>query len=92
MEITEISDGAMTGAFYGSPFEVAQAVVHDGEVVFSAITSDGTGPYAHAGRYFGQTIIGQKLSTGRGFVMAWEATRRQAGADAGEIRDEDEDK
>jgi len=78
MEIAAIDNGGgVTGTFYGSPFESAQAVLHEGEVVFSAVTSDGTGPYAHAGRLQGDgTFKGQTLSTGRGFIMPWTATRR----------------
>ena len=77
MIVTGIEDGTVKGSFYGADFESAEAVVHDGYIVFSAITSDGTGPYAHGMRMHAPDhIYGQTLSTGRGFVMPWEAKKR----------------
>lgn len=77
MEVTAIDEGAVSGAFYGSEFSTAQAVMHNGFIIFSAITSDGTGPYAHGMRMHSPNhIYGQTLSTGRDFVMPWEATKR----------------
>ncbi len=77
LEVTEVDNGAVTGTFYGSPFVNARAVMHKGAVIFSAVTEDGTGPYAHGMRMHAPDFIyGQTLSTGRDFVMAWEATRR----------------
>lgn len=78
MEISAVEDGAVTGAFYGSEFSSARATMHNGVVIFSAVTADGTGPYAHGMRMHAPDFIyGQTLSTGRDFVMAWEAKRRE---------------
>ena len=71
------ADGTLTGSFYASAFEVGRYTVREGAVVISVITSDGSGPYATSGRLVapGQ-VEGQTLSTGRGFLMAWTATKR----------------
>ena len=85
MEISSIEDGEVAGAFYGAAFSSAQATIHRGEIIFSAVTSDGSGPYTHAGRLTSDgDFFGQTLSTGRGFVMAWEATRHTAPTDTNE--------
>ena len=78
MEVEGInSDGTLSGSFYQSPFETGRYAVRDGEVVISVITSDGSGPYATSGRLVTpERVEGQTLSTGRGFLMTWSATKR----------------
>lgn len=77
LEINAVDAGVLTGSFYGTEFEVARAVNFEGEIRLSFITSDGSGPYASAGRLLPDgTLSGQTLSTGRGFLMAWTAKKR----------------
>lgn len=77
MVFSKITDEGVTGSFYGTSFSTAQVTVRKGAVVFGAVTADGTGPYYHAGRLTEEgRIVGQTLSIGRNFVMAWEATKR----------------
>lgn len=77
LEINAVDTGVLTGSFYGTEFEVARAVNFEGEIRVSFITSDGSGPYASAGRLLPDgTLSGQTLSTGRGFLMAWTAKKR----------------
>ena len=74
LEISAVEAGDLTGSFYGTEFEVARAVSFEGEIRLSFITSDGSGPYASAGRLLPDgTLSGQTLSTGRRFLMAWTA-------------------
>lgn len=77
LQITGAQDGTLSGSFYDTPFSSGEAAMHRGDVVASAMTSDDSGLYAHSMRMRTRDMIfGQTLSTGRGFVMAWEATRR----------------
>ena len=75
MVIESVVDGAMTGTFYGSPFETARARKYGPTLAFTATTKDGTGPYIHSGRLDGDIIEGQTLSVGRAFLMTWRARR-----------------
>ena len=77
MEIRSVEAGTPAGTFYGTDFSEARATQFEGEVIFSLVTSDGTGPYLTSGRLRGGTITGQTYSTGRGFLMPWSAVRRQ---------------
>lgn len=67
--------GELSGSFYGSPFEEAGLSLRSETLAFGAVTSDGTGPYNHSGRYVDGRIEGQTLSTGRDFLMIWTAER-----------------
>ena len=77
MVVEAAQDGVLTGSFYGSAFGEARARVFQGEVIFTAVTEDGSGPYLHAGRLASDgTMTGQTLSVGRDFLMGWTARRR----------------
>ena len=75
LEILAIEDGELTGSFYGSPFEQARLSVRFEEIAIAAVTSDASGAYHHAARLQDGVLIGQTLSTGRGFLMQWRAER-----------------
>ncbi|MEO1787424.1 MAG: hypothetical protein AAFR41_10435 [Pseudomonadota bacterium] len=81
--ISNVEEGVLTGTFYDSPFLDGRALARDGEVRFTVLTEDGSGQYATAGRLVGETITGTSLSVGRGFIMAWDASR------AGDSNDND---
>lgn len=76
--VTKVADGDLAGSFYGSSFSESGVTVFKDEVLFTAVTADGTGPYLHSGRLSGgaEMIEGQTLSTGRDFLMAWTAVRQ----------------
>lgn len=77
MEIIALDNGDVSGSFYGTPFSTARATIHRGEVIFSALTADGTGSYAHAARLrLDGRLEGQTLSEGRNFIMAWDAAKQ----------------
>jgi len=72
-------EGEMSGSFYGSEFERSNGVLFENEYAFTAVTSDGTGPYIHSGRLkCDGKLYGQTLSEGRDFIMPWIATRGTA--------------
>ena len=75
MIITGEESGSLTGSFYGSAFSEGRATIYNGTIIFTAITSDGTGPYIHSGRLRNGTFHGQTLSQGRDFLMTWTAER-----------------
>lgn len=67
----------LNGSFYGTPFEEAKATIFRNKVVFTVITSDGTGEYVTTGTLgCDDEINGQTLSRGRDFLMPWVATRK----------------
>ncbi len=78
MEIDAVNeDGTLNGRFYGTDFEIGRYTPRDNAIIISAITSDGSGPYATSGRLVApDRVEGQTLSTGRDFLMAWSATKR----------------
>ncbi len=73
--VTEIVDGVPKGTFYDTPFSTARVIVHDGEVLFSAVTEDNSGPYLHSGELEDGVIEGLTHAVGRDFLMAWEADK-----------------
>lgn len=73
--VTSVAGGGLEGTFYGSALGSGRIAVRGGEIIFAGVTSDGTGAYYHSGRLRGEEIVGQTLSTGRGFVMPWRARR-----------------
>ncbi|MEM9838595.1 MAG: hypothetical protein AAF830_05505 [Pseudomonadota bacterium] len=75
MVISEVDDdGVLRGTFYGTKFDVARARVHEGEVIFTVLTKDGSGLYATSGRLGTDGVVrGQTLAEGRDFIMAWDA-------------------
>lgn len=75
MVITETANGALIGSFYGTEFETARVTVFEGDILFTAVTRDGSGPYLTSGRLEEGEIMGQTLSIGRDFLMPWTATR-----------------
>lgn len=78
LDIRAVDAGALTGSFYRTDFEIARAVIFEGEVHISFVTSDGSGPYASAARLLPDgSLQGQTLSTGREFLMAWTARKTQ---------------
>ncbi|MEL7545458.1 MAG: hypothetical protein AAGJ84_02330 [Pseudomonadota bacterium] len=78
MDIRSVNeDGTLEGTFYNTPFETARYTERKGVVAFSIITRDGSGQYATSGRLSGDGLVnGQTLSTGRAFIITWEAERR----------------
>ena len=78
MEITAVNaDGTLAGTFYQSAFESGRYTRRGEDWVISVLTADGSGPYATSGRLGPDGIIeGQTLSTGRDFLMAWTAQKR----------------
>jgi len=76
--ITSVKDdGSLEGSFYQSSFEIGRFTQKDGALIISVVTSDGSGPYSTSGRLYADgRFEGQTLSTGRGFLMPWTATRR----------------
>lgn len=73
--VTGIVDGVPKGTFYDTPFSAARVIVHEGEVRFSAVTEDNSGPYLHSGALEDGAIEGQTHAVGRDFLMAWEAEK-----------------
>lgn len=77
MQITLVKEGQLEGSFYGTPFSIGRAVLHDGMWVIAAKTGDLSGAYWHSGRLQADGAIeGQTLSEGRTFLMTWRAVRR----------------
>ncbi|MEL7232585.1 MAG: hypothetical protein AAGJ85_08765, partial [Pseudomonadota bacterium] len=76
--VSSTADGEVVGSFYGSEISESGVTVFQDEVLFTAVTSDGSGPYLHSGRLDAEAgmIEGQTLSTGRDFLMAWTAVRQ----------------
>lgn len=82
LDISAIEDGALTGTFYGTPFEEGRATLFRGEAIVSVVTSDNSGPYLTSGRLDADGgFSGQTFSVGRGFLMPWTATRRDKTAE-----------
>jgi len=78
MVVETEAEGVLTGTFYATPFSEARARVFQGEVVFTILTEDGSGPYLTSGTLQSNgEIKGQTLSVGRDFLMGWTATRRE---------------
>ena len=75
MVITEATDATLKGRFYGTEFRIARSTSSGQDLIFTAITEDGTGDYIHSGRLTGSQIQGQTLSIGREFLMPWTATK-----------------
>ena len=75
MTISSTEGGVLKGTFYSTEFSVGRVRVHNDELIFTAVTEDGSGPYLHSGRLRGGVIEGQTLSTGRDFLMAWDARK-----------------
>lgn len=73
--ISGAEGGTVEGSFYDTPFSIARATTWDGRVVFTGVTQDGSGPYAHSATLEGTVLEGQTLSVGRDFIMAWTAER-----------------
>lgn len=72
-------DGTLSGSFYQSEFTQARYTRQDECMIFSVITADGSGPYATSGKLCAENYIsGQTLSTGRNFLMAWEALKTES--------------
>jgi hypothetical protein len=78
MVVTGVAGGKLQGTFYGTEFSESGVTVFAGQVIFTAVTADGTGPYIHSGRLAGRCIEGQTLSVGRDFLMAWTACLAQS--------------
>jgi len=78
MEITAVNaDGTLAGTFYQSGFESGRYTRRGEDWVITVITSDNSGPYATSGRLGPDGVFeGQTLSTGRDFLMAWTAEKR----------------
>ena len=76
MVVEKIKDGALVGTFYGTPFDAGRVTYRQGKVIFTVITSDGSGQYVTSGRLDATGLIdGQTLSVGRDFLMAWQAKK-----------------
>lgn len=64
---------AISGTFYGSPFEQAIYTKRGSTGHLAAITSDGSGAYHHSATFENGTFHGQTWSRGRDFLMPWTA-------------------
>lgn len=73
--VTSAKEGRLQGTFYGTPLESGRVIVRGSELIFAGVTSDASGAYYHSGRLREGELVGQTLSTGRGFVMPWRARR-----------------
>ena len=70
------ADGTLRGSFYQTEFTQGRYTQQDECIVFTVITADSTGPYATSGKLCAENnILGQTLSTGRNFLMAWQARK-----------------
>lgn len=70
------ADNKITGSFYDSEFLEGEYSLRGDTLAFGSVTTDGTAPYSHSGRYVDGKIEGQTLSHGRDFLMIWVAARR----------------
>ena len=70
------ADNKITGSFYDSEFIEGEYSLRGDTLAFGSVTTDGTAPYSHSGRYVDGKIEGQTLSHGRDFRMIWVAARR----------------
>ncbi len=73
--VTSVDGDSLQGTFYGSPIERGRINAAWGSVQFAFVTSDGSGPYNHAGRLEGKRLEGSTYSLGRGFLLPWRAER-----------------
>jgi hypothetical protein len=81
MTLAVAADGSVSGTFYGAPVISGRASESNGRTCLAFTTSDGSGAYQHSGCLRGDAVEGLSWSTGRGFLLAWRATRAPA-ADA----------
>ncbi|UYV13144.1 MAG: hypothetical protein NCW75_02390 [Phycisphaera sp.] len=75
--VDSVEERTFTGTFYGSPISEARLNADWGDVAFSFVTSDGSGPYLHSGILRGGVLEGMSNSTGRGFLSIWRAEREE---------------
>lgn len=78
MTLTNLPEGsaestAVTGTFYGSPFEQAVCSKRGSEGYLAAATSDQSGTYHHSATFTDGAFQGQTWSRGRNFLMPWAA-------------------
>lgn len=76
--ITADAGGRLEGHYYdGSPIQAGRHTVSAGlETHFAFFTDPGEGAYQTAGRQVSRDrLVGMTLSTTRGFLLLWEATR-----------------
>ena len=73
--VTAVDGDSLVGTFYGAPIERGRLNTGWGRVEFAFVTSDGSGPYNHAGRLVDGRLEGSTYSTGRGFLLPWRASR-----------------
>ncbi|MDX1421022.1 MAG: hypothetical protein R3181_13740 [Rubricoccaceae bacterium] len=73
--VTSVEGDSLQGTFYGSPIERGRVNAAWGAVHFAFVTSDGSGPYHHAGRLDGDRLEGSTYAVGRGFLLPWRAER-----------------
>lgn len=73
--VTSVLGGHLQGTFYGSPIESGRINTDWGHVAFAFVTSDGSGPYHHAGRIVDGRLEGSTFSPGRDFLLPWRAER-----------------
>ena len=79
--ITAVEGGQLSGHFYdGSPLQAGRVNMTASAVpVFAFFTDPGEGVYQSAGRWVSvDRIEGMTLSTTRGFLLPWTATRDAA--------------
>ncbi|MCH9685719.1 MAG: hypothetical protein K0V04_30080 [Deltaproteobacteria bacterium] len=74
--IESVDDGVLAGSFYQSPVSQGRIKAIGGEVCFSFVTEDGSGPYLTAGRLGPDGgLKGMTNSTGRDFLNVWTGVR-----------------
>ena len=71
--VTSVEDGDLEGTFYGTAIRDGRVNTSWGEVHFSFVTEDGSGPYNTQGRLTGNMLKGTTHSLGRSFLSVWTA-------------------
>lgn len=77
--VRSVAGDSITGTFYGA--QITNGELNDdwGALRFAFVTSDGSGPYHHAGRLVEGKLEGTTHSLGRGFLSVWTAERVEPG-------------
>jgi hypothetical protein len=76
--VAAVDGRSFSGRFYGTPVTDARLNPDWGALRIAFVTGDGSGAYHHAAVLNGNRLEGQSLSTGRGFLAVWTATRKPA--------------
>jgi hypothetical protein len=74
--VTSVEQDSFRGTFYGTRIEEGRLNGDWGALRFAFVTTDGSGPYNHAGVLRNGRLEGTTHSLGRDFLSYWTAVRK----------------